>query len=255
MTNLSEDREQMEGERDFLLRSLDDLDAELLAGNVDPDTYRTLHDDYTARAAAVVRSLDDGVPRAAPGPKRLRAVTVAGIVLFCVLLAFLLARAVGERRPGQTATGNNAVASPVTLDPNSYEAHIRAARALLGQQDLLRAIEEYTAAAAVDPGQPEPLAYRGWISALVADRVADRSRRATLTDRATKDLDKAIALDPKYLDAYFFKGDMLYSIEHKPAEAVAPLQRFLLLAPTDHPLLQQVRDVLAEADTAARKKP
>jgi tetratricopeptide (TPR) repeat protein len=255
VTNLSEDREQMEGERDFLLHSLDDLDAELLAGNVDPDTYRMLHDDYTARAAAVVRSLDDGVPRAAPGPKRLRAVTAAGIVLFCVLLAFLLARAVGERRPGQTATGNDAVASPVTLDPNSYEAHIRVARALLEQQDLPRAIEEYTAAAAADPGQPEPLAYRGWISALVADRVADTRTRATLTDRATKDLDKAIALDPKYLDAYFFKGYMLYEFEHRPAEAVAPLQWFLALAPPDHPLRPRVLAVLDDAQTAARPKP
>ncbi len=249
------DREHMEGERDFLLRSLDDLDAELLAGNVDPDTYRTLHDDYTARAAAVVRSLDDGVPNEAPGPKRLRAVTAAGIVVFCVLLAFLLARAVGERRPGQTPTGNDAVASPVTLDPNSYEAHIGAARDLLSKQELPRAIEEYTAAASVDPTQPEPLAYRGWISALVAGQVADTSTRATLTDRATRDLDQAIALDPKYLDAYFFKGYMLYKFEHRPAEAVEPLQRFLVLAPPDHPLRQRVLDVLDEAQKAARPKP
>lgn len=251
----AEDREQLEGERDFLLRSLDDLEAELAAGNVDPDTYRTLHDDYTARAAAVVRSLDNGVPRAAPGPKRLRAVTAAGIVMFCVLLAFLLARAVGERRPGQTPTGNAAIASPVTLDPNSYEARINAARTLLGQQKLPQAIVEYTAAAAVDPEQPEPFAYRGWISALVAGQVANSATRATLTDRATKDLDKAIALDPKYLDAYFFKGYMLYQFEHRPADAVAPLQKFLQLAPPDHPLRQRVLGVLAGAENAARPKP
>jgi tetratricopeptide (TPR) repeat protein len=249
------DREQMEGERDFLLRSLDDLDAELLAGNVDPDTYRTLHDDYTARAAAVVRSLDDGVPREAPGPKRLRAVTAAGIVVFCVLLAFLLARAVGERRPGQTPTGNDAVASPATLDPNSYEAHISAARDLLQEQKLPQAVEEYTAAAAADPTQAEPLAYRGWISALAAGGVGDASTRATLTDRATRDLDKAIALDPKYLDAYFFKGDLLYRVEHRPAEAITPLRQFLVLAPTDHPLRQRVLGVLDDAQKAARTKP
>src|SRR3954452_14934162 len=94
--------EDLEDERTFLLRSLDDLDGELVAGNIDPDTYRTLHDDYTARAAAIVRSLGDGVSRKPPGPKRLRAVTAAGIVVFCVLAAFLLARTVGERHPGQT---------------------------------------------------------------------------------------------------------------------------------------------------------
>ena len=251
------DREEMQAERDFLLRSLDDLDAELLAGNIDPDTYRTLHDDYTARAAAVVRSLDDGVARKAPGPKRLRAVTAAGIVLFCVLLAFLLARAVGERHSGQTITGNNANnnASPATLDPNSYEAHIRAARDLLGKQDMMGAVVEYTAAARIDPKQPEPLAYRGWISALVARQGDDASARATLLERATKDLDQATAIDPKYLDAYFFKGYMLYRVENRPADAVAPLQRFLLLAPPDHPLRKQVVGVLGEAKRAAQSKP
>ncbi len=36
----AEVHESLEAERDFLLRSLDDLDSELLAGNIDPDTYR-----------------------------------------------------------------------------------------------------------------------------------------------------------------------------------------------------------------------
>jgi tetratricopeptide (TPR) repeat protein len=247
------DREAMVAERDFLLRSLDDLDAELLNGNIDPDTYRTLHDDYTARAAAVVRSLDDGVTRKPPGPKRLRAVTAAGIVIFCVLAAVLLARAVGERRPGQGPTGG--AATPATLDPNSYEAHIRTARDRLGKQDFQGAVEEYTAAARIDSTQPEPLAYRGWVSALVARAVDDKSARATLVERATKDLDRAIALDKQYMDAYFFKGYMLFAVENKPAEAIPPLQQFLRLAPQDHPLRAQVLDVLARAESAAQLKP
>ena len=49
----------LEAERDFLLRSLDDLDAERDAGNIDDATYQSLHDDYTARAASVIRSLDN----------------------------------------------------------------------------------------------------------------------------------------------------------------------------------------------------
>ena len=54
------DRGALEAERDFLLRSLDDLDAEREVGNVDDGTYQTLHDDYTARAATIIRSLDAG---------------------------------------------------------------------------------------------------------------------------------------------------------------------------------------------------
>ena len=66
MTGEEKSREELEEEREFLLRSLDDLDSELVAGNIDPDSYRKLHDDYTARASAIIRSLDDGVDRPAP---------------------------------------------------------------------------------------------------------------------------------------------------------------------------------------------
>ncbi|MBO0694381.1 MAG: hypothetical protein J2P58_15860, partial [Acidimicrobiaceae bacterium] len=61
-------RELLE-ERDFLLRSLADLDAEHDAHDIDDVDYRTLKDEYTSRAAAVLRALaappDD--PFAAPG--------------------------------------------------------------------------------------------------------------------------------------------------------------------------------------------
>ena len=54
-------RADLEAERDFLLRSLDDLEVERGAGDIDDEAYQQLHDDYTARAAAVLRALGDGV--------------------------------------------------------------------------------------------------------------------------------------------------------------------------------------------------
>ena len=56
-----EGRDRYEDERSFLLRSLADLEAERADGNIDDDTYRLLHDDYTARAAALIRARDLGV--------------------------------------------------------------------------------------------------------------------------------------------------------------------------------------------------
>src|SRR3954466_14643980 len=89
--------EELEDEREFLLRSLDDLDNELVAGNIDPDTYRVLHDDYTARAAAVIQSITDGVDRKSAAEKRvpslMRFLTIGGIVVFAALAAVLLANA------------------------------------------------------------------------------------------------------------------------------------------------------------------
>jgi hypothetical protein len=52
------DLEALEQERQFLLRSLADLDAELEAGDIEEDDYRTLSDDYTARAATVLKAIE-----------------------------------------------------------------------------------------------------------------------------------------------------------------------------------------------------
>ena len=49
----------LEDERDHLLRSLDDLDAELDAGDLTEDEHRSLHDEYTARAAEVIHAIDE----------------------------------------------------------------------------------------------------------------------------------------------------------------------------------------------------
>ena len=58
------DQTALESERDFLLRSLDDLESERDAGNIDDETYRTLHEDYTARAAIACSSVPSPVASA-----------------------------------------------------------------------------------------------------------------------------------------------------------------------------------------------
>jgi hypothetical protein len=55
------DRQALEEERDFCLRSLKDLDAEFAAGDIDEGDYQALRDSYTVRAAAALRRLS-GVP-------------------------------------------------------------------------------------------------------------------------------------------------------------------------------------------------
>src|SRR5439155_17950664 len=78
------DRERLESERDFLLQSLDDLELEHESGGIDDESYAQLRDDYTARAAAVLRALRDGVdarPEPAPATStRRRVVVIAAVV-------------------------------------------------------------------------------------------------------------------------------------------------------------------------------
>mgnify|MGYP006292610163 CR=1 FL=1 len=53
------DRDRLSEERDFLLESLRDLERERQAGDIDDDDYVTLRDDYTVRAARIIRELID----------------------------------------------------------------------------------------------------------------------------------------------------------------------------------------------------
>ena len=56
----------LEEQRDFLLASIADLDREHAAGDLSDDDARELRDDYTARAAEVIRSIDARERRTSP---------------------------------------------------------------------------------------------------------------------------------------------------------------------------------------------
>ena len=58
--DLDADLDALQQEREFLLRSLRDLEAEHQAGDIDETDYGSLRDDYTARAAAVLRAIEKG---------------------------------------------------------------------------------------------------------------------------------------------------------------------------------------------------
>jgi tetratricopeptide (TPR) repeat protein len=251
VTNVEQTREELEAERDFLLKSLDDLEAELLAGNIDPDSYRVLHDDYTARASAVIRTLDDGEVHTPPPepnlPRVWRIITVGAIVLFCVLGAFLLAHSIGQREPGQTATGNDQTKTAPTAAPNSYAALIAQARALLQSGDLPSALTAYSAAINADPKQAEPYAYRGLIAARAAQATSDKSQRATLLANANADFNRALAADPSFLDTYLFKASTLLQVENNPHDAIPLLQYFLANAAPGDTRRQAAQDALTQA--------
>ena len=60
------DRDALRDELDFLLASIDDLERERAAGDVDEEDHRRLLDGYTVRAARIARLLDE--PTASPAP-------------------------------------------------------------------------------------------------------------------------------------------------------------------------------------------
>lgn len=229
----------LEEERDFLLRSLDDLEREREEGNVTDEEYERLHDDYTARAAATIRSIRDGVdatPQAPPVSGKRRAAVTAGVLVFAALAAVLLGRTMGERLPGETITGNeqltddavveevalsvDALADRVARSPEDVELRLAYADVLLREGQGAEALEQYDHAARLDPD-----------NALARASGAMIVFNAGLVDEALERLVEAEAADPEFADTWFFRGIVLATGQGDRSGARAAFEQYLDLAP------------------------
>src|SRR2546421_6333086 len=102
----------LEEQRRFLLQSLKDLDRERDAGDIDESDYRTLKDDYTARAAAVLHAIEEnktGLVEQRQTRRRRRSTKVTALVVAAVVALAIGGGAVGgadsgERGPRPPAT-------------------------------------------------------------------------------------------------------------------------------------------------------
>lgn len=190
----------LEEERRFLLRSLDDLEREYAAGDVDEVDYHELRDGYTARAAATMRAIDDG--RSAlpppPPPNWPRRIGVGAMVVLLIgVVWWALSASSAERLPGQEISG---------LDPrDEQQVVLTQARAIQAQQpDAAAAL--YEQVLIDEPDNVEALAYRGWTLALSMIGEQDTEVITTTLRESVDLLDQAIDLDPEYADPYCFLG-------------------------------------------------
>ena len=104
------DLQSLEDERSFLLRSLADLDAEHEVGDIDERDYVSLTNDYTARAAAVLRAIEArqaGQSRMA-GPDATRSPRTGGPPRVMVVRKGVRTRPAGATA-GDSARGRSAV--------------------------------------------------------------------------------------------------------------------------------------------------
>ena len=214
---------RLEEERDFLLRSLRDLELEHEAGDIDDLDYARLRDDYTARAAAALRAIDrhDAAPAAtvqatnARRNPRLAALVGAGVVAVAVLAGVLVAQSSGERVADRPLTGG--VPPAVALDD------LTRARQLFSERNYLDALKLYDKVLQREPANVEALTYRGWL--------LFQASAAEFTDRALQSLDLAVAADPKFPDAHFFRGWVLRHGKRDSAAAVPEYRAVLATNP------------------------
>src|SRR5262249_22080093 len=163
-------------------------------------------DDYTARAAATIRALRDGVdarPAAPAVPWRRRGLVIAGIIGFAVLAAITLAAALGARLPGQTSSGHTPAASPsrdqrqsqleeaVRANPNDAGARLALARFLEGKGDIVGSLKQLDEAVRVAPDNVDALANAGRVRFIVAGQVPSPDAQRQLITSARTLLDQA----------------------------------------------------------------
>jgi tetratricopeptide (TPR) repeat protein len=218
----------LEEERDFLLRSIDDLEREHDAGDVDDTDYAELKDDYTARAAAVLRAIDDRHELAAStagGRSWGRTAGILGIVAVLALgVGWFVFRDAGTRAPGQGLSGDARQDSAnLVLQAQSYFGQARQALndgdSQAAVDNFEKSIQTYDKALEISPTNAEAMAYRGWVLHNVA--LASSSSQATDLDaQAMQWLDRAVAADPTYADARIFRAILLSNLgEYAAAQA------------------------------------
>ena len=210
---------ELERERDFLLRSLDDLDAELAAGDLEANDHAGLTDDYTRRLAEVTRAIQQERAAFHDMDTKLgtgqRVVTLIGVLVLAVLAGVLLAQASGFRSPDDSVTG----------------AIRQSSTGLLSEADTLtregrwpEALDVYDEVLEVSPGNVEALTYRGWLTARLGD-----------PETGLIDLSEAVVVDPEYPDARVFSA-ILLDDEQRFIEAAAQLAVFDSIDPPEEML-------------------
>lgn len=206
----------LEEERDFLLTSLDDLDAEFEAGDVSESDYRELRDGYVARAADAIRQIEgieEGrTTESTDAPTRSRGWLWVGLtVVFAAVAGVALAQNMGLRSGSETLTGT--IADGANDNQNCITESFG---------DPAAGIACFDQVLESNPQDVEALTYRAWA------RV-----RADDSERGRSELDEVIASRPDYPDAYVFRAvvarddgdleaaggylDTLYSLDPAPS--------------------------------------
>ncbi|MGH2556449.1 MAG: tetratricopeptide repeat protein [Actinomycetota bacterium] len=262
----------LEDERAGLLRNLRDLEEERARGELSEESYRALRTETEGRAVTVLRALEardgagdlasglkairvpasgDGAGRASPSPRRrvLPALLVGAVILGLTIP--LLVRAVADRTSGEPITGiapgrtNGATTVLETFErrvaehPRDLAARLDLADLYMESGNTSAAAAQYLMALQIDPRNAEAQAKLGFL--LYQGGKADEGLRA---------VNGALAVDPSYPEALYFKGVILLRALSRPAEAAAAFRSYLDAAPFGS-RRAEVERLLEEADGAA----
>jgi tetratricopeptide (TPR) repeat protein len=259
--------EDLEVERDFLLRSLQDLEEEHAVGDVSDEDYARLHDSYTLRAAEVLRAIGSSETEAGPGGEvdasaadgseqvdsstgqakkpvtRNRALLVVGVLLMLAGIAVaIVVSNTSDRLPGETATG----AQPSVSAQQNIDREISQAEILEEEGQYSRALQLFQTVISQDPSNAVALSETGWLEFEAG--VLGGSRSSLQLGQSTEE--RAVSVDPGLAAAHGYLGSM-YFLEKNPSQAVIQYGEFIADQPSAaelDPFLPEMRTAFKEAD-------
>jgi tetratricopeptide (TPR) repeat protein len=259
------------------LRALRELEFEHDAGHVSDDDAAELRTRYEAEAAAVLSELDRLAPASPPRPARPAHAPARGsawrhplalgaaavlLVIFGVTLGIGIVR---YSEPDRMAPPPMASAPPLapvdtptappsgdggrTIAPEMLRGMLQAARQSLFAGRPQEASAAYQAILKRDPQNVDALTHLG----LLLVMSADGPQRGELVDHGLRLFDRALAIDPNYPPALFYRGQVLYDLKLDAAGAIASWEKFVAVAPPGEDR-DRVAKQIAEAKAAPSKR-
>lgn len=228
-------------DRDFLERSLLDLERELEAGDLSPGDYRRLRSDYERRLRGV-----DAARARPPARPGLVVAGVAFVLVVAIAAGVLVARSIGRREGNEPFTGGDSIAvdTATTLPAGpttSLPDDLARCRTLQGGD----AIDCFTSYTQAHPDDPDGFTEFG----LFAISAGLQNDTPELLDAGETFLGRALELDPGDVTARVYLAVLLDRTD-RAAEAAAECAT---LAGADVPLdLQPLVDLACARGTTSR---
>lgn len=213
--------DNVENEKYFLIKSLNDLDDELARGDISQKDYLQLTRRYKRRLI----TLNIKKPSSSQKPKLQNAtktwLTVAFLVAVAVVSGLAIANFSGERSASETLTGSIRKSTVTKLQ--------EAQKLLSDSKTWPQAIEIYEEVLEDQPSNVEAITYRAWLN----------YRQGAASEPLIEEWNEVRLLNPKFADAIVFLTIAL-SDEDRFSEALSQLKELKEIEVT--PQLQSVLD-------------
>ena len=253
-------RQELSEDKRVALAAIRELEFEHAAGHVSDADFAELRARYEGEAAAILTELDRLGP-AEPAPVRSAAAeprrsawrhpaALAAAALLLLVFGIAVGAGIvrytepdpmaGRAAPGSrplselppetggareapSASNAPAIAPGQPIPPEMLRGMLQAARQSLAAGRYNEAIAAYQAVLKRDPNNVDATTHLGLILAIGGG--------PEHADRALEIFDRALAIDPSYLPALLYRGQLLYEVKHDVAGAVRSWEKFVALAP------------------------